>query len=232
MFRTGCVFSLALLAALPAMGQSKKMVQGPNRMELTLERYDSKAWRVVDPGTVFNNGDRIRFRFRTNFSGYLYVMNQGTAGSYTQLFPKEDSGLQNRIDAEKEYMVPATQGGSFKVDGPPGQDIVYWLVSPVVMGGEHVHTPLPPPPPANTNPPPSMTPRCDDAILRARGECVDSTAGAKPVARGQDLPQNIQKASPDNSQELVFMKSQNRSIVKSQGRLAGPVVYEYRLAHK
>jgi hypothetical protein len=77
-----------------------------------------------------------------------------------------------------------------------------------------------------------MTPRCDDAILRARGDCVDTSAGAKPVARGQELPSNLQQANPDASQDLVFMKSQNRSVVTAQSRLTGPVVFEYRLAHK
>lgn len=223
---------LAAVAVLSAAGQTRKMTQGSNRMELTLERYDGSNWKIVDPGMVFDNGDRIRFRFRTNFSGFLYVMNQGTGGSYTQLYPTEDAGMQNRVEADKEYYVPATRDGSFKIAGPAGHDIVYWMVTPGAISGTHKSTPLPPPPPLDSTPPPAMTPRCDDAILRARGDCVDTSAGAKPVARGQELPSNLQQANPDASQDLVFMKSQNRSVVTAQSRLTGPVVFEYRLAHK
>jgi hypothetical protein len=136
------------------------------------------------------------------------------------------------VEADKEYYVPATKDGSFKIAGPAGHDVVYWMVTPGAISGTHKSTPLPPPPPLDSTPPPTMTPRCDDAILRARGDCVDTSAGAKPVARGQDLPSNLQQAKPDASQDLVFMKSQNRSVVTAQSRLTGPVVFEYRLAHK
>lgn len=231
MKQLGYVCLLAAVSVLSATGQTRKLSQGSNRMELTLERYDGSGWKIVDPGMVFAKGDRIRFRFRTNFSGFLYVMNQGTGGSYTQLFPTEDAGMENRVEADTEYYVPSTKDGSFKIAGPAGHDVVYWMVTPGAISGTQKHTPLPPPP-LDSTPPPTMTPRCDDAILRARGDCVDSSAGAKPVARGQELPINLQKAKPDSSQELVFMKSQNRSVVTAQSKLTGPVVFEYRLAHK
>ena len=48
------------------------MKQGAYRMEITLERLDGDAWRAVDPGLVLAQGDRVRFRYRTNFDGYLY----------------------------------------------------------------------------------------------------------------------------------------------------------------
>src|SRR5664280_1648729 len=104
--------------------------QGPNSIELTLERQESGNWRAVDPGLVFDTGDRVRFRFRANFDGYLYVMNQATSGKYETLFPREDTGEQNRIEPGKEYVVPATQGW-FRITGPPGYDVLYWLVTPL-----------------------------------------------------------------------------------------------------
>ena len=39
----------------------------------------------------------MRFRFRTNFDGYLYVTNLGTSGKYEQLFPRQETGQDNRI---------------------------------------------------------------------------------------------------------------------------------------
>ena len=56
--------------------------QGPNRIEIAIERQESGSWRAVDPGLVFDSGDHVRFRFRANFDGYLYVMDQATSGKY------------------------------------------------------------------------------------------------------------------------------------------------------
>jgi len=71
---------------LPLMAQSSSP-QGPYRMEIVLERRDAGTWKTVYPGLVLEQNDRVRFRCRTNFDGYLYVMNQSTSGTYTLLFP-------------------------------------------------------------------------------------------------------------------------------------------------
>ena len=36
-----------------------------------------------------------------------------------------------------------------------------------------------------------MTPRCDDAMFRARGECIDTSAGPKNVTSRELLPDNL-----------------------------------------
>ena len=120
----------------------------------------------------------MRFRFRANFDGYLYVMNYGTSGSYSLLFPREETGRENNVKSGKEYLVPATQAW-FRIDGPPGHDIVYWLVSPVALASKPPgYVPLPPPP-KRTPPPKTLLPRCDDSIFRARGLCIDPRAGLR-----------------------------------------------------
>jgi hypothetical protein len=76
-------------------------------MEILLDRLEGDAWRAIDPGLVLERSDRVRFRFRTNFDGYLYVLNQSTSGKYEQLFPRQETGQNNRIEAGKQYQVPA-----------------------------------------------------------------------------------------------------------------------------
>ena len=68
------LFALIALSAV-AFSQSRTMTQGAHRMEIKLERLDGDSWKSVDPSLVLSQGDRIRFRFKTNFDGYLYVMN-------------------------------------------------------------------------------------------------------------------------------------------------------------
>jgi hypothetical protein len=202
--------------------------QAPPRMEITLERQEGNQWKRVDPGLVFEANDRLRFRFRANFEGRLYVMNFGTSGNYSLLFPREETGRQNRIVGGKEYRVPATEAW-FRVAGPPGHDVLYWLMSPVSLGGEEL---TPPAPPAKSQPPRILTPRCDDALFKARGQCIDSSAGPRNVTSTRDLPDNINGIKGLQSRELIIMRNQESVSISSAGPLRSPVVYEFRLAHR
>ncbi|MCE5310522.1 MAG: DUF4384 domain-containing protein [Acidobacteriales bacterium] len=221
------VFLAACTSAFP---QAKSLGSGPQRMELTLERREGSVWRIVDPGLVFAQNDRVRFRFRTNFDGFLYVMNQSTSGKYEMLFPREDTGEQNRIEAGVEYVVPATQGW-FRISGPPGHDVLYWMVTPLSLGSQPKYTPLPPPPKAGPAPL-RMTPRCDETIWRARGACIDSSAGPKGIRGEEGLPENLKGVPGATSRELFFIREKSSSVVSSPEPLQGPVIYEFHLAHK
>src|SRR3954452_16880581 len=99
-----------LLSALGFAEQTRVSQQGAHRMEITLERYESGGWKIIDPALVLDKNDRIRFRFKANFSGFLYVSNQSTSASNTLLFPRADTGATNRVAANREYVVPATKG--------------------------------------------------------------------------------------------------------------------------
>ena len=215
----------------PLMAQSS-LPQGPYRMEIVLERRDAGAWKTVDPGLVLQQNDRVRFRFHTNFDGYLYVMNQSTSGTYALLFPSQETGRENRIHAGKDYLVPATQT-LFRIAGPPGHEIVYWMVTPAELrSDEPKYLPLPPPPPTEKRGPANMTPRCDDAMFRARGECIDTSAGPKNVTSRELLPDNLAQVPSESSGDLMFMRKQHTAVVSSPVPLKGPVIYEFRLAHK
>ncbi len=209
----------ALLAPLALSAQSQSV-------EIVLERHEGGAWKAIDPGLVLGQGDLVRFRFRTTFDGYLYVINSGTSGSQSLLFPGDATGKNNRVQAGKEYFVPST-GASFKVAGPAGHDVVYWLLSPTPLDGNpaaSLQTPHPP------RPSPTLIPRCDQTIFRARGLCIDSTAGPRNVAAEEKLPNAI--SGPRMAgRELVIVQDKEKARVSSSGKLNGPVIYEFRLAH-
>jgi hypothetical protein len=194
------VTTLALAAALaPA--------QSVNRMEITLERLEANTWRTVDPGLVLAQGDRIRFKYRTNFDGYLYVTDLGTSGKSSMLFPTTDTGQDNHVTASKDYQIPATDGTVFRIAGPAGYDVVTFVVNPNKGGVTYYPS----------APKQGLIPRCDDSLLRARGECIDSSAGAKPGASARDL---------------VFLRQGPQTVVSSATPLTAPVVYTFLLAHK
>ena len=198
------------------------------RIKLTVERQEGSAWKNVDAALVFNVGDKLRFHVTSSFNGYLYVMNHGTSGAYELLFPRNDTGSDNRIEAGKDYVVPAAQGW-FKVSGPAGHDVVYWVISPIKLGNE-VRT-LPPPPP-HPDLPLSFHPRCDDTIFKSRGDCIDTSAGVKPLKEGEAAPKNLEGIAQPTPRELLFIQEKGSTVVSSPAPLSGPVVYELRLAHR
>jgi hypothetical protein len=203
-------FTALFLSALAISWGQSRVSPGPHRIEITVEKLESGTWRIIDPGLVLAEQDRVRFRFRANFSGYLYVTNLSTSGNSSLLFPREDTGSNNRIAAGREYRVPATEG-AFRVAGPAGYDVVSWTVSPVRLGRPET----PPEPPAAGR----MTPRCDDTLFRARGQCIDSSAG----------PQAKKAQEPGG---LMIIREKDSSVVSSAEPLTGPVVYQFLLAHK
>ncbi len=62
---------------------------GGMRMVVVLEALRGSTWTAIDPGLVLHQKDRVRFRFKSNFDGYLYVSDRGTSGSYDLLFPAQ-----------------------------------------------------------------------------------------------------------------------------------------------
>lgn len=219
------VAGLALLPPAPA--QTKNMVQGVHRMQLMLERLDGSNWKAVDPALVLAHGDRVRFRFQTNFDGYLYVTNQSTSGKYEQLFPRSETGQDNHIVAGKDYHVPATSF-AFRIDGPPGHEVVYWLVSPTHLNDVPARPTIPS---TGHTTPLTLMPRCDDGVMKARGDCVDNSAGPKLIPRDVDVSQGLEGANAA-SHGLLFVREQNTAVISSPAPLTGPVIYEFQLAHR
>ena len=215
-------FQVALPLLLPLM-----LVAQTQSIEVTMERNQKGGWSAIDPGLVLDPGDLLRFRFRTTFDGYLYVIDSGTSGAQTLLFPGDATGRSNRVLAGKEYFVPST-GASFRVAGPAGHDVIYWLLSPVPLGGNPVAALGA----QSARPAGRLTPRCDDSIFRARGLCIDSSAGPRNVAPQEDLPGSISAVPQMTRRELVIVQDQNKSRVISPSALTGPVIYEFRVSHK
>jgi hypothetical protein len=222
MLRIHGITLMALLLPV-ARGQSAT----PLRMEILLEKEDQGKGVVMEPGHVFEAGDRLRFRFTPNFSGTLFVMNRGTSGSYTLLFPKDDTGTNDRMEAGKAYLLPSTDRGWFRIEGPAGHDVVYFVVTSATGGTKVNAMPVPHVPPPSDKGPVTMTPRCNDEMFRSRGDCVDLSAG--PKAAGDSLPDNL---SGMKARDLFFIRKEKTSVVSSTQPLDTPVVYEFHVSHK
>ncbi len=185
------------------------------------------------PEHVFDSGDVVRFRLTSGFDGYLYVIDLGSSGGYTVLFPAAGGSSDNVIHNGIDSLVPAVGDGWFQIDGPAGFDVIYFLVSPTPIDvaaakGTKEHAT---PQPAPNALPDSLKPRCNDAIFQARGECIDDSAGPAPLPRDVPLPPQISVVAPNVSRDIVFVADEDDNSIKATAPAATPVVYIFRLAH-
>jgi len=59
------------------------------------------------PDTVFHAGDRIRFSVEPNGPGYLYIVRQGSSGTWEPVFPSSEiADSSNRVEGWRTYVMP------------------------------------------------------------------------------------------------------------------------------
>lgn len=231
------ILAFSAAAVLPAQTEAKLN----RRYDLILEKKDGNTVQKMDPSHVFKDGDLIRFRLRPGVNGYLYVLNRGSSGKYEQLFPRAGETQSREVRAGHDYVIPDSDSGWFRIQGPVGYETVYFLISPLDLGKTlfpHAHEDQPAP--AKSDPQPetpdqkafeTATPRCDDALFRTRGECLDRNAGLKPVEPGETLPSGLPAVSV-GSKDLVIVKQSDDTSVASTEPFDAPVIYHFKIAHK
>lgn len=85
---------------------------------------DGQTLRVT-PSRTFYSGDRIKLKLRSNQRGYLYLLNRGSTGRYSVLFPY--AGKNNLVQAHTTYTVPQHEHIVF--DENPGEEILRIVMS-------------------------------------------------------------------------------------------------------
>ena len=232
MIFTALFLGLAMSAGLQAQQQQQPGPAGlqpatasskGSLLEITLERKRDGKVETMSPEHVFQTGDVVRLRLRSHYRGFLYVMDQGTSGHFTTVFPAADTGGDNRIESEHEYLVPAVDEGWFEVQGPAGFDVLYFLLSPAELARPAGNFTAP-------GPLSSLRPRCNDKVFRARGECMDDRAGPAAAPSQKALPAEIRPLAGSASRDIIFTKNGEGSVGVS-GATTGPLIYTFRLAH-
>lgn len=222
------VFILALSISTAACLRAQNT--GSSVLSIRLEKKTGDAAQAVPQNTVFRNGEILRFRLTSQIDGYLYVVDKGSTGNTAVLFPAGGAGAGNHIEKNRSYLVPAEGDGWFEVSGPAGFDVLYFLVSATPIA-------LPSGPGANqenesTPPPPNLLPRCDDAIFKARGECVDASAGVAPLPPNAAVPRELVPLARTASRDIVLTDDGDDTGVQSAPTAKLPIIYTFRLAHR
>ncbi|MBZ5626670.1 MAG: DUF4384 domain-containing protein [Acidobacteriia bacterium] len=76
-------------------------------LKITVLKRSGNENVEVAPDTVFHAGDRIQFSVQTNGPGYLYIVNQGSSGTWKPIFPSpEVADGDNHVDGWHAYTMP------------------------------------------------------------------------------------------------------------------------------
>ena len=205
------------------------------RVRVELDR-DGRA-RFVSTRTVFRAGDKVRFHFAMNFPGYVVVINQGSSGTRSLLFPYK--GVSNHIGRTADYTVPQGDGW-FEFDDTPGTEQLTFIMSkreieevtqittgshggspaaaaPSHPVGEH---PVPAPAPATPAAAPTPAPAPAPAATPAQTEEQEILAAlnSRSLTRGRDL-------------KMVEQET-DAYVLTSDEALAGPVGFKLTLTHR
>jgi hypothetical protein len=124
---------VAELVAANGYGAAPKLVgDSVSRLGLRcslLLRGPDKGYNEVTPGTVFHSGDHIRLSLLANQAGYLYVVQKGSTGAWSPIYPPPDAGTEGaKINPGQLEVVP---GGTkaFEFDQNPGAEKLYVILS-------------------------------------------------------------------------------------------------------
>jgi hypothetical protein len=125
----------AVRKVTPVEQASQKPPEAPQAVPLGLrysvmKRSAAGRFEEIDPDTTFHSGDRIRLEVAANTSGYLYVVMQGSSGSWSLLSPTpEVAAGSNLIQRGESRQIPPGDRGQFFFDEQAGVEKLFLVLS-------------------------------------------------------------------------------------------------------
>jgi len=97
-------------------------------LKYTILKLSGDAMTPAAPSSVFHAGDKIQFSIETNSPGYLYIVSQGSSGTWKPMFPTpEIEGGNNRVEGFHSYTFPT--GYRYVFDQQTGGEKVFIIFS-------------------------------------------------------------------------------------------------------
>jgi hypothetical protein len=94
--------------------------------KVTIELMRDGKLKFVKPNSKFRSGDKIRLRFATNFDGYIRILNVGSSGKVSLLFPY--NGANDRITPSTDFQIP-NNNDWIVFDDTPGTEMLTVILS-------------------------------------------------------------------------------------------------------
>ncbi len=118
-----------ILAAVLSAGAQERVFNFTKDIQVMPTNENQKTninVRLEIDKTRVNPGDTITIRFQTERDCYLKLVDQGTSGKITCLWPNQFSGSDNFVKAGRWYTFPSpTDNFQFQVSGPEGVEKIF-----------------------------------------------------------------------------------------------------------
>lgn len=215
---------LTMASFFVARAQEPSPAPQKNKLQLSVECWTRNQWRGVDAQTVFKQQDRIRFRFRTSLSGYLYILNRSSSGQVSWLYPPP-ADPSNRVDSGHEFFIPGAEG-SYAIGGPPGFDTLYWILRSTALAIPQVNG-------GQLEAPSTLISRCPEEDRQKELACIDKNAGPKAITDPKKLEAALGISDSLVARDLTFeTKPQATEIGTDSDGSSSGIIYEVRIAHR
>ena len=79
----------------------------PLGLKYSLVKLTGGQMEETPTDAIFHTGDRIQFKVETNGPGYLYIIAQGSSGTWQPMFPSPElDGGSNYVEGFRSYIMP------------------------------------------------------------------------------------------------------------------------------
>ncbi len=98
------------------------------RYSLLLRGADGN-YTETSTDTIFHHKDHVRLSIMSNEPGYLYVIQQGSSGNWSPIFPAPNAGPDaNRVEPGSPHQIPGA-ADAFEIDNHPGTEKLFVVLS-------------------------------------------------------------------------------------------------------
>jgi hypothetical protein len=137
-------FTLAVMLVasiiVPAMSAEKKRQQKDeatvarglftkktsDAMTILILKYEDGNLSPVAPNTEFKTGDKIKLQLKSNFDGFIYVVNIEPDGKRRLMFPIPEA-LDNTVSPDETYEIPP--GHIMEFDAAKGTEVLQVIMT-------------------------------------------------------------------------------------------------------
>lgn len=228
-------------AQTPVASSNNVSMTGRPGVRVRIELLRGGRARWVSTRTTFQAGDRVRFHFNMNFPGYVVIINTGSSGARSMLFPYE--GVSNRVGLTADYTVPQGQAW-FEFDNTPGEEQLTFIMSKreiqevtqLTVGNVHVSTQATSAPassaPAATPSLPSSAPAPPPASTPPTSAPSAATPQA-PQTEEQEILAALNSRALSIGRDLKLAEENNEGyVLATEDALAKPVGFKLTLKHR
>lgn len=96
-----------VVAAVATVGSPSASAAMPLGLKYSILKRSGDNMVEVPASTIFHAGDRIQINVQTNQAGYLYIISQGSSGTWKPMFPSSEvEDGSNHVEGFRSYIMP------------------------------------------------------------------------------------------------------------------------------